>query len=248
MMVTRKAGGAAPGVFPPRWIAVGAVNVGHRAHLLALAATDANAGVDNEFVIGDPVLEEKSAKHDTVDARPAALVDSSRSPLSVHDDRNHRRQFITGRHDLAPGTLGRVNLVDKWEIVGLGHDERESTIKSYTDVVEVPGHVIKGLAHIVATRGKSVTILATVALKFETLDEISDKEWWSPAMDGEAEAQTLIFGQLVLITAAGDSRSDGNEALACCLRQLMGNKPGVASASEIEYHCRWVMMVSMIET
>lgn len=110
-------------------ISISAVNVTDRAHLLALTAADTGAGVDGEFSISYPVLEEEATQQSAVCARPAAFIDVPHALIAVNDLRQYRRQLLTSRSYLAGSALRSINLVDEREIVGLGHNHREDTVE-----------------------------------------------------------------------------------------------------------------------
>ena len=59
VVIAGKTGRAQPVVTPPRQLALGALDIAHWTHLPALAASQANLGIDRELGIGDPMLDKE---------------------------------------------------------------------------------------------------------------------------------------------------------------------------------------------
>ena len=135
MMIARETGGTQPIVLPLGRIADAAVDIAHGTHLLALAATDADIGIDSELAIGDPMFEEKATQQNAVSAGPSALVDHLHPSGATHDVRNHPGQLLACIGNLALGCLGGINLVDEGKIISLGHDDRIDAIESNASVL-----------------------------------------------------------------------------------------------------------------
>ena len=238
MMVAGEAGGTQSIVLPFGRITGTAVDIAHGAHLLALAASDACSSIDSELAIGNPMLEEKAAQHDAVSAGPSALVDVFHAPGATHDAWNHRCQLLTCVGNLALRGFGGINLVDKGEIVGLGHDDRIDTVEVDANLLQIFPKVIKRQAHIIATGSKGIAELPVVTFQAQTSDKIPDDERRSPAMDRETEADALIGSQLVVIFLPDYRRCDRHQAFASFLSQPGCDKPCITCTSEIEYHDR----------
>lgn len=236
MVVAGEAGGTQSIVLPLGRITGAAVDIAHGTHLLAFAATDAGCGINGKLAIGNPMLEEKTAQHNTVSAGPSALVDVLLATRATHNARNHSCQPLARIGNLALGSLGGINLVDKGEIVGFGHDDRIDAVEVDANLLQIITKVIKRQPHIIATGSKGIAELPVVAIQVQTLDKIPDDEWRPPTMNRETEADALISRQLVVIFLLNYCQCDRHQAFACFFGQTGSDKARVTCTSEIEYH------------